>query len=125
MSCCSKKYIKLNPQIKEYLKGNISETQKNLYPLSINTLNTQEGLASFWGTYQFATEEKLLRALYIFYQEDKLPKTENILGCYLIILEKAIAQELLPELSKELKRDHQRVRTEIEKTKLSTEIELE
>ena len=115
----------MNPQIKKYLEKNISESQKNLYQLNFNTLATQEGYASFWGTYQFATGEKLIRVLYMFYREDKLPKTENVLSCCFIILEKTITQNLLHEITQELEDDLQKIRDEIEKTKLSTEIESE
>lgn len=125
-SCFShshEKYIKLNSSVKNYLSTTITDTQKNLYALNIDTLNTEQKRTFFFGDYQFAGEGKLKRALYAFYERGRLPKNENVLRCFLFTLDRLRELNVTPEISEALDRDHEKVTKMLEGINLSVESE--
>ena len=123
-SCFShspKKYIKLSSLVRNYLSNTITETQKNLYALNIDTLKTEQKRTFFFGDYQFAGEGKLKHALYMFYKKGRLPKDENVLRCFLFTLDRVRDLNVAPDISEALDHDHEKVTRMLEGLNLSIE----
>lgn len=114
-SCCTpKKYIKLDPNIVRYLSKNVTDLQEDLHLPNIDSLSDPRGKTFFFGDYQFAGEARLKNALYIFYKKKKLPVNENLLRCFLFVLEKAIEQKVAPEISEALEKEYEKIEVILE-----------